>query len=93
MTLSLCIWLEEKSPPGTNTSGDWSERFHFKPWYPTYLRFMGVWARGYLLFSLSVGFVIWRKIAIALKTRKRVGQLVVQNWGRCEVGTETACVR
>jgi len=21
----------------TNTSGDWSECFQFKPWYPTYL--------------------------------------------------------
>ena len=30
----------------------------------------GSWEYGrrYLLFSLSVGFVIWRKIAIALKT-------------------------
>src|SRR5262245_24013548 len=24
MTLSLCIWLGEKSPPGMNTSGDWA---------------------------------------------------------------------
>ena len=24
-----------------NTSGDWSERFQFKPWYPRYLRFTG----------------------------------------------------
>src|ERR1700751_4797694 len=53
MTLSLCIWLEEKSPPGTNTSGDSSERFQFKPCYLTYLRFMGVWAWIFALFAIS----------------------------------------
>ena len=35
MTLSLCIWLEEKSALGTNTSGDWSKRSQFtKPVSP-----------------------------------------------------------
>jgi hypothetical protein len=50
MTLSLCIWLEEKSPPRTNTSADSSECFQFKPCYPTYLRFMGGWAWIFALF-------------------------------------------
>src|ERR1700758_2740261 len=31
--VSSYIWSKEKSPPGTNTSADWSERSRFKPWY------------------------------------------------------------
>ena len=44
--------VAEKSPPGTNTSDEWSERFQFKRWHPPYLRVIEYWACIFVLFAL-----------------------------------------